>query len=182
MRILVLLFCVVSFPTFSQEKKVTKDGAEKFTKKEFDKALEKALLEKMKRFRPANMEKLSRELWQKEKALDMKEVKLERREEQVSLNEKALEKRIKDFQIQQNKILGCIDKNDGDKKKRVGHMVDVVSGMRPVNAAEVLSVQDEEISVRILELLPAEKVSKIFNLMDKEVSARLQKQFMSMKK
>ena len=61
-------------------------------------------------------------------------------------------------------------------------MVDVISGMRPQSAADVLSVQDVDISVKILGDLPPEKVSKIFNSMDKEISARLQKQFMSMKK
>ena len=107
---------------------------------------------------------------------------LDRREEQVTINEKSLNDRIKDFKKQQNKILGCIDKNNKKKADRIGHMVEVISGMRAANAAEILSIQDDEISVSILESLPAQKISKIFNLMDKEVSARLQKQFMSMKK
>jgi flagellar motility protein MotE (MotC chaperone) len=61
-------------------------------------------------------------------------------------------------------------------------MVDVVSGMRPQNAADILSVQDVEIAVKILGKLEPTKVSKIFNSMDKEISARLQKQYMNMKK
>ena len=61
-------------------------------------------------------------------------------------------------------------------------MVDVISAMRPQNAADVLSVQDADISVQILEKLDPTKISKIFNSMDKEISARLQKQFMNMKK
>ena len=52
----------------------------------------------------------------------------------------------------------------------------------PQNAADVLSVQDPDFSVRILGQMESQKVSKIFNLMDKEVSARLQKQFLQMKK
>ena len=54
--------------------------------------------------------------------------------------------------------------------------------MRAAKAAEILSVQESDLTVQILGKLPPEKVSKIFNLMEKEVSARLQKQFMSMKK
>ena len=61
-------------------------------------------------------------------------------------------------------------------------MVEVISGMKPQNAADVLAIQDPELSVRILSLLESQKTSKIFNLMDKEVSARLQKQFLQMKK
>ncbi len=143
--------------------------------------IEEVILKKIKRFRPKNLAKLGQELWEKEKKLDVKEMKLKRREKQIVLNEQILEKKIKDFQSGQEKILGCIDKNDKDKEKRLSHMVDVISGMRAANAAEILSVQDKEISIRILGLLPAEQVSKIFNLMDKEISARLQKQFMSMK-
>jgi flagellar motility protein MotE (MotC chaperone) len=61
-------------------------------------------------------------------------------------------------------------------------MVEVISGMKPQSAADVLAVQDPDLSVRILGQLEAQKASKIFNLMDKEVSARLQKQFLQMKK
>jgi flagellar motility protein MotE (MotC chaperone) len=54
--------------------------------------------------------------------------------------------------------------------------------MKPQKAAELLSVQDSDISVKILELIKPERASKIFNLMDKEVSARLQKQYLNMAK
>ena len=61
-------------------------------------------------------------------------------------------------------------------------MVEIISGMKPVMAGNVLSVQDSDIAVKILSELPAMKISKIFNSMDKEISARLQKQYMNMKK
>ena len=47
---------------------------------------------------------------------------------------------------------------------------------------QVLSTQDADISVKILEKIDPTKASKIFNLMDKEVSARLQKQYLNMQK
>ena len=50
------------------------------------------------------------------------------------------------------------------------------------SAADILAIQDPDLSVRILAELDSTKMSKIFNLMDKEVSARLQKQFLQMKK
>ena len=61
-------------------------------------------------------------------------------------------------------------------------VVEVISGMRPQNAADLLSVQESDLAVKILGQLDPAKVSKIFNLMDKEISAKLQKQFMTMKK
>ena len=54
--------------------------------------------------------------------------------------------------------------------------------MKPDKAASVLSVQDSEIAVQILQMIDPKKASKIFNFMDKEVSAKLQKQYLQMKK
>ena len=65
---------------------------------------------------------------------------------------------------------------------RVQQLVEVISNMKPQRAADLLSVQDPDISVRIFEKTNPTKASKIFNLMDKEVSARLQKQYLNMQK
>ena len=58
----------------------------------------------------------------------------------------------------------------------------MIANMKPVKAADVLSVQDSLISVKILEQIDPKRASRIFNLMDKEVSARLQKQYLNMQK
>jgi len=58
----------------------------------------------------------------------------------------------------------------------------MISNMKPDKAASVLSVQDSEIAVQILQMIDPKKASKIFNFMDKEVSAKLQKQYLQMKK
>ena len=86
------------------------------------------------------------------------------------------------FEGDQRKVLGCIEKNEQDSKKRISQLVEVISNMKPDKASQILSVQDAEISVQILTLIDPIKASKIFNLMDKEVSARLQKQYLHMKK
>ena len=54
--------------------------------------------------------------------------------------------------------------------------------MKPQVAAEMLSVQESKLSVEIISKLDPVKVSKIFNLMDKEISARLQKEYLNMQK
>jgi flagellar motility protein MotE (MotC chaperone) len=178
------IFVILGFSlltVFAEEEKVTKDE-KVYTQKEFDEKLEKLLFEKLKRFGSENIVNLSQELHQKEKALADRENEIKQREEQVAVVENELTKKIKELQVQKDKILACLDQNDGKEKKRIDHMVEAVSGMRPQSAADVLSVQDPDISVKILDRLPASKVSKIFNSMKKEISARLQKQYMNMKK
>ena len=54
--------------------------------------------------------------------------------------------------------------------------------LRPQKAAEILSVQDSSIAVQILQKIDPKKASKIFNFMDKDISAKLQKQYLLMKK
>ena len=149
---------------------------------DIDKLVNRRVEQELNRFKTGNIEEFGHELWKKEKKLLAKEALLKRREDQMTRSEQSLENKIKEFQRQQETILGCLDARDKNKEKRVRYMVQVIAGMRPAAAASVLSVQDENISVKILELLPAPKASRIFNAMDEEVSARLQKQFMSMKK
>ena len=68
-----------------------------------------------------------------------------------------------------------MDKNQRKRESRVDHLVQVVSGMKPQTAADMLSVQESSLTVEIISMLDPTKISKIFNLMDKEISARLQK-------
>lgn len=98
------------------------------------------------------------------------------------MNIEHFEKRVKEVVNQQEKVLGCVDNNSKAETDRVRHMVRIISNMKPNQSAQVLSVQDADITVKILGLLEPDKVSKIFNLMDKEISARLQKQYLTMKK
>lgn len=79
-------------------------------------------------------------------------------------------------------FIGCVQQNEDEGKGRVAQLVEMVSNMKPQKAAEVLSVQEADIAVKILQMIDAKKASKIFNFMDKEVSARLQKQYLNMKK
>ena len=77
--ILIFLYCL-SFsilpnkenPKENEEKREEK----KFTRQEFDDALKEALLKEIGRFRPKNMGKLGRELWEKENKLNMKNLGL----------------------------------------------------------------------------------------------------------
>tara|TARA_R110002072_G_scaffold1989_4_gene16541 strand:- start:16957 stop:17505 length:549 start_codon:yes stop_codon:yes gene_type:complete len=181
-KVVIIFSILFSINSYSQDKKKAENKEKTYTQKELDAAVYEALEKKIEQFRPRSAVDFSKELLKRERNLSLKEMNLRKREEQIELSAKDLENKLIEFRGSQNKFLSCIDKNDQEKKKRINHMVDIMAGMRPQNAAEVLSVQDSEIAVRILEALPPAKVSKIFNTMNKEISARLQKQFMNMEK
>ncbi|OIQ16839.1 MAG: hypothetical protein BM556_14370 [Bacteriovorax sp. MedPE-SWde] len=180
MKQLALLICLV----LMSRSIVAADKSEKlqFTKEEFKQAVYAELDKKMKSIGRTRLLDFAKELLKKEEALLEKDKVIKKREEQVAVSEEELKKKIVEFKLAQEKFLSCLDKEDKEVDRRISHMVDVVSGMRPQTAANLLSQQDPTISVRILGLLPPTKVAKIFNLMDKEISSRLQKQYMTMKK
>lgn len=172
--LLTTLF-IFSLNTQAEDKKV-------YTQAEFDKALNEALEKKMKRIGRGKLVEFSQELLKKEEDIAKREKALKNQQKQISVNQEELQGRIQEFKKYQTNFLSCLDKKDSDENKRIIHMVDVVSNMRPQTAADLLSQQDPSISIKILGELDPVKVSKIFNMMDKEISARLQKQYMTMKK
>lgn len=153
-----------------------------YTEEEFKKAVLEEAEKIMKKVGSGHLVDFSKELLQKEEAIKVKEFNVQKESEQLKMNMNDFQKRVVEFQESQKKFLGCVDSQNDKVEKRVMQMVEVISGMKPQSAADVLSVQDPDLSVRILAQLEAQKASKIFNLMDKEVSARLQKQFLQMKK
>jgi len=191
-KLLILTLLVFSFtPLMAQEDKTEVEGVKKkiedprdkkYSYDEFQDAVNERVEKQLKRLGRGKIIGFSKELMKKEEVLKLREIELEKRAEQLYMNSGDFEKKVKTFQNRQIKFLGCLDESDKQREKRITHMVDVVSGMKPQSAAEVLSVQDADISIKILGMLPPEKVSKIFNLMKKEISARLQKQYMTMKK
>lgn len=158
--------------TANQEKAISKTELE----------VSRRVREKINNFKGPNAVIFAQELLKRENLLKSREETLVQREKEIKLYEQELEKKMDKFRQQQKKLLVCMDNIDKKQSDRIKHMVDVIANMRPSNAAEVLSVQDAGIAIKILGRLPAAKVSKVFNFMDKEISARLQKQYMSMKK
>jgi flagellar motility protein MotE (MotC chaperone) len=153
-----------------------------YTEEEFQKAAMAEAEKMMKKAGSGHLVDFSKELLQKEETLKVRELNLQKQEEQLKINSAEFKKKLVEFEDSQKKFLGCIDSQNEKQQKRISQMVEVISGMKPQNAADVLAVQDPDLSVRILGQLEAQKASKIFNLMDKEVSAKLQRQFLQMKK
>ena len=117
--------------------------------------------------RKDDMAEFAKELIDKETQLKSTELSLQAEKQQTTAFQKEFEKKIQEFQEKQKTFLSCLDATDQKESKRVEHLVEIISGMKPQSAADVLSVQVPEIAVQVLALLEPVKVSKIFNWMDK---------------
>lgn len=181
---IVAVLTVVSlvFAAAKNDKKEVTPAKREYTEEEFKAAVLEEATKLMKKAGSAHLVDFSKELLEKEEAIKVKELTVKKEQEQLEMNKADFTKKLIEFQESQKKFLGCVDEKDDKADKRVSQMVDVISGMKPQSAADILAVQDPDLSVRILGELESSKASKIFNLMDKEVSARLQKQFLQMKK
>lgn len=185
-KLLALIFVLSSALLLAANPPAKKapEGPQKrlYTEEEFKAAVMVEAEKLMKKAGSGHLVDFSKELLQKEEGIKVKELNLQKEQEQLKINTADFQKKVVEFQDSQKKFLGCVDSQNEKVEKRVSQMVEVIAGMKPQSAADVLSVQDPDLSVRILGQLEAQKASKIFNLMDKEVSARLQKQFLQMKK
>lgn len=184
---LMLLLCgVIGIAIAATEAKKVEapkaDNKRNYTEEEFKKAVDEEVTKQMKKAGASHLVDFSKELLEKEEGIKNRELEVKKQEEELKLSKSDFQKKVVEFQDSQKKFLGCIEDQKESTDKRVSQMVEVISGMKPQSAADVLAIQDPELSVRILAMLEAQKASKIFNLMDKEISAKLQKQFLQMKK
>ena len=182
--ILTFLFLILSTSLVKSEdeKKSEVDKVKIYSQEEFDKKLEDEVVRRLAKVTGDSLQDFAKSLLDKENEINSKQEDLKKREQELSIIEKGLQDKLKEFRNEQEKIIGCMSENEKKSSQRIDHIVKVISGMKPANAAEVLTVQDSSISVQIISKLNPDKVSKIFNLMDKEISARLQKSYINMKK
>lgn len=170
--LLVSSLLTISFSAFSKT----------YTEEEFVKKVNEEVKLKVDQIKNKSVSDLTKELLDKEEKLKLRELELQKRQDSLRVSENEIGKKYTELSEKQKSLIGCIDKNEEESKARIGQLVDMVSNMKPQKAAEVLSVQDSEIAVKILQMIDAKKASKIFNFMDKEVSAKLQKQYLLLKK
>ena len=181
----VMIFAIFSWTLWAEEKQKIEKTSDKTlgpkVEEEVQKRLPQELENKIKKFSPENFAILSREMLEKEDALNVRAKKLTVDEEQLKISQEQLAKNIIDFETRQKKFIGCLDQSEAEKNTRIDKAVEVVANMRPQTAADMLAVQDPTLSVQILSRLDSSKSSKIFNLMNKEISAKLQKLYLDMK-
>ncbi len=149
-----------------------------YTQEEFDQRLSQEI-EKIKK---TSVVELTENLMQKQRELEQKEIKIRAMQDELQHSQKDLENRIAEFDKEQEEFLGCIVRNKDEINSRVKRLVEVISNMSAGKAADLISVQDPAVTLQLLPLLDTTKAAKIFNAMDKEKSAELQKLYIDMKK
>jgi flagellar motility protein MotE (MotC chaperone) len=153
-----------------------------YTEAEFIKKVTEETKKKVDSIKNKSVSDLTKELLDKEEKLRLRELDLLKQQDQLKVTETDLANRYVELANKQKDFIGCVNRNNEDNKARIGQLVEMVSNMKPEKAASVLSVQDSDIAVQILQMIDPKKASKIFNFMDKEISAKLQKQYLLMKK
>ncbi len=171
----ILALSIVSMTSFSQVKKT-------YSEEDFVKKVTEEVKAKVDVIKNKSVSDLTKEILEKEEKLKLRELELQKQNDSLKVAESELAKKYSEFEARQKTFIGCINKNEEESKARIGQLVEMISSMKPQKAAEILSVQDSEIAVRILQMTDAKKASKIFNFMDKDVSAKLQKQYLLLKK
>jgi flagellar motility protein MotE (MotC chaperone) len=166
----LLAFVLMTLGTLvfsSEEKKVEVSNTKVYTEDEFQKKLTDELSKLLKKIHKDDLTGFAKELMERESDLKAIELAQEASVQQMKISQKEFEKKMQEFQEKQKTFLSCLDSTDQKENKRVDHLVAIISGMKPQNAADVLSVQEAEIAVQVLGMLEPAKVSKIFNLMEK---------------
>jgi flagellar motility protein MotE (MotC chaperone) len=153
-----------------------------YTEQEFIKKVNEETQKKVDMIKNKSVAELTKELLDKEEKLKIKELEIQKHFDAIKASESDVAKKYSDLAEKQKDFIGCVDKIEDESKGRIGQLVETLTSMKPQKAAEILSVQDSEIAVKILQSIDAKKASKIFNFMDKEISAKLQKQYLLMKK
>lgn len=170
-----LLYVLPLFFVLSAESKT-------YTEEEFIIKVNEEVKKKIDSIKNKSVSDLTKELMDKEKKLKLKEIELQKQQDAIRFSDEEITKKYAAFSEKQKNFIGCVEKNEEESKSRIGQLVDMITNMKPQKAAEVLSVQDEEVAVKIIQTIDPKKASKIFNFMDKEVSAKLQKQYLLMRK
>jgi flagellar motility protein MotE (MotC chaperone) len=153
-----------------------------YSQEEFVKKVAEEVKKKVDGIKNKSVSELTKEILDKEEQLALRELVLQKQQDSIKVAEDDLAKKYVEFSEKQKAFIGCVEKNAQESKGRITQLVDMISNMKPQKAAEIISVQETDIAVQILQIIDSKKASKIFNFMDKDVSAKLQKQYLLMKK
>lgn len=179
MKLILLILIISNFslaaPPAASPKRV-------YTEEEWIKKVNEEVKKKVDTIKNKSVSELTKELLDKEEKLNLRELDLQKQSDSLKVSEADLAKRYQELSDKQKDFIGCVTKNTEENKARIGQLVEMITNMKPEKAASVLSVQDSEIAVQVLQMIDPKKASKIFNFMDKDISAKLQKQFLLMKK
>ncbi len=113
------------------------------------------------------------EIEERKAALDLREKQLAERGRDLELQEKILKEKLKKMEDLNKRMAERLDIFKKDHEQRITKLVNVVEGMKPEAAARYVEALDADLAVEILARIKEQKASKIMNLVDKKMSARL---------
>jgi flagellar motility protein MotE (MotC chaperone) len=113
------------------------------------------------------------ELENRKVALDQREKQLNERAQDLDLQEKILREKLKKMEELNKKMAERLDSFKKDHDDRIEKLKSVVEGMKPDAAARYVEALEPDLAVEILARIQIQKASKIMNLVDKKLGARL---------
>ncbi len=112
-------------------------------------------------------------LKQKERSLSQREATLTAREADLRLAEKKIEQSLAELDALRSEIRAQIEQMDQQRLERVVGVVRMLEGMRPKDAAAIMSVTETDVAIQVLDRMSRTKAGKILAEMNPEQAAAL---------
>ncbi len=112
-------------------------------------------------------------LQRKEESLNRRQQTITAREADVRAAEEQVERRIIELQELREQVRASLASLDGDRQERVNGLVKMFESMRPNQAADILTVTDNDIALEVLERMNRGKAGKTLAAMDPKRAAYL---------
>jgi flagellar motility protein MotE (MotC chaperone) len=105
--------------------------------------------------------------------LRRRQEELQRKEDSLQSLERELDDKLNRLQNLEQRIQAMLDEADVLQDKKIKHLVDVYSNMKPKEAAKALEVLEEPVAVKILTGMRGRNAGEILSFVDSEKAARL---------
>ncbi|WP_035271439.1 MotE family protein [Desulfonatronum thiodismutans] len=110
------------------------------------------------------------EEWQN---LRRRQEEVQRQEQTLRALENELDAKLNRLQELESRIQGMIEEADVLKDRKIRHLVDVYSNMKPREAAKALEALEEPVAVKILSGMRGRNAGEVLSFVDAEKAARL---------
>lgn len=110
------------------------------------------------------------EEWQ---TLRRRQEELQRQEQVLQSLERELDAKLNRLQELETRIQAMLNEADALKDKKIKHLVDVYSNMKPKEAAKALEVLEEPVAVKILSGMRGRSAGEILSFVNSEKAAKL---------
>lgn len=110
------------------------------------------------------------EEWQ---TLRRRQEEVQRREQTLQALERELDAKLNRLQELEKRIQAMLEEADVLKDRKMKHLVDVYSNMKPKEAAKALEALEEPVAVKILSGMRGRNAGEVLSFVDAEKAARL---------